>query len=278
MRKNEDRLIPREKTSRIIYLERRGREKKGYVLWGLCFGLLGIICILYCVAIAIGGAGTSFFLIWAVLGAFFVLLGLLLSRRSLMERLPAWFKGMALGLFFFAVLVFGAVEGLILSQYHAVPEPGADYVIILGAQWKVTGPSEVLRRRLDKAIEYLQANPDTKVIVSGGQGTNEPVAEAVGMQEYLVNAGISDTRILVEAHSTNTYENLVFSRGLLDPGKDRVVVVTNNFHLFRAVKIAARQGYENVEGLAASSVIWMAPNNLLREFLGVLKDFLAGNL
>lgn len=278
MRRHEDRLIPREKTSRIIYLERRGREKKGYKAWGMCSCLVGVACILYCVAIAIGGAGTNFFLIWAVLGAVFVLLGLLLSRRSLMERLPGWFKGIALGLFLFALLVFGVVEGLILSQYRAVPEHGADYVIILGAQWKATGPSEVLRRRLDKAIEYLRANPDTKVIVSGGQGANEPVAEAVGMQEYLVNAGISDTRILVESHSTNTHENLVFSRGLLDSRKDRVVVVTNNFHLFRAVQIAWKQGYENVEGLAASSVVWMAPNNLLREFLGVIKDLLAGNM
>ena len=278
MRKNADRLIPREKTSRIIYLERRGREKKRYVVWGLCFGLLGALCILYCAAIAIGGAGTRFFLIWAVLGAVFVLLGLILSRRGLMERLPGWFKGIMLTLFLLALLVFGTIEGLILSQYRAVPAPGADYVIILGAQWKVTGPSEVLRRRLDSAIAYLQANPDTKVIVSGGQGANEPVAEAVGMQEYLVNAGISDTRILVEANSTNTYENLVFSRSLLDPGKDRVVVVTNNFHLFRAMKIAQKQGYKNVEGMAASSVMWMAPNNLLREFLGVIKDFMAGNL
>ena len=53
--------------------------------------------------------------------------------------------------------------------------------------------------------------------------------------------------------------------------------MTNNFHVFRAVKIARKQGYQ-AEGLAADSVLWMAPNNLLREFLGVLKDYAVGNM
>ncbi|MCI9142979.1 MAG: YdcF family protein, partial [Lachnospiraceae bacterium] len=56
------------------------------------------------------------------------------------------------------------------------------------------------------------------------------------------------------------------------------VIVTNNFHMFRALGIARKQGYANVEGLAAGSVLGMGPNNLLREFLGVVKDFLVGNL
>ena len=58
----------------------------------------------------------------------------------------------------------------------------------------------------------------------------------------------------------------------------KVVIVTNNFHVFRALGIARKQGYANVEGLAASSVLGMGPSNLLREFLGVLKDFIVGNL
>ena len=57
-----------------------------------------------------------------------------------------------------------------------------------------------------------------------------------------------------------------------------MVIVTNNFHVFRALKIAEKQGYTNVEGLAASAVAGLLPNNLLREFAGVLKDFIFGNL
>ena len=81
------------------------------------------------------------------------------------------------------------IEGMIVSQFHATAQEGADYVIILGAQWKTSGPSYVLQKRLDKAIEYLNANPETKVIVSGGQGYNEPISEAEGMQGYLKPPG-----------------------------------------------------------------------------------------
>ena len=172
----------------------------------------------------------------------------------------------------------GMVEGLILSQYNAQARDGADYLIVLGAQWKSTGPSEVLRRRLDKAADYLSRNPGTKVIVSGGQGGNEAITEASGMRAYLMDAGIDESRILLEDKSENTYENLVFSGAFLDRGTDNVVVVTNNFHMFRALGIARKQGYTHVEGLAAKSVLGMGPNNLLREFFGVVKDFFVGHL
>ena len=98
------------------------------------------------------------------------------------------------------------------------------------------------------------------------------------MRGYLLQAGIEESRILVEDASSNTYENLVFSGELLDRENDKVVIVTNNFHVFRALSIAKKQGYHKAEGLAASSVLGMGPNNLLREFLGVLKDFWVGNL
>lgn len=101
------------------------------------------------------------------------------------------------------------------------------------------------------------------------------------MAGYLQEAGIAPERILVENKSRNTHENLAFSAELpgldLDKETCRVVVVTSNFHVFRAVGIAKKQGYQ-AEGLAADSVRYMLPNNLLREFVGVLKDVLVGNM
>lgn len=238
---------------------------------------LGVLCLLYCAAIALSGFGTKFFLIWGALGTASLLLGLLLYRREIVKAMPGWLKAAAVGSFCVGLLVFCAVEGMILSCFGAAAQPGADYCIILGAQWKAEGPSEVLRKRLDKAIEYLRANPDTVAVVSGGQGSNETVSEAAGMRQYLLDAGIGEERILLEDRSSNTRENLAFSAGLLEKKDARVVVVTNNFHIFRALGIARKQGYR-VEGLAADSTVWMLPNNLLREFLGVLKDFAVGNL
>ena len=278
MRRDRNNRVSYEKAKKVIYLERSGKAQNGVPMSAVLFWLLGVCCILYCGGIAVMGFGTYFFLIWGVMGIAFLLVGTLLSKRELMDRIPTWIKMTAIVLFFAGLLLFGSVEGLILSQYTATARPGADYVIVLGAQWKPEGPSEVLRRRLDKALQYLNENPDTNVIVSGGQGSNEPVSEAAGMRQYLIDAGIDEKRILVEDASANTYENLVFSGRFLDLKNDKVVILTNNFHMFRALGIAKKQGYKNVEGMAASSLPGMAPHNLLREFLGVVKDFMVGNL
>lgn len=200
-----------------------------------------------------------------------------MSRRAFVASLPKWLKVIATVGFCTGLLLFVVVEGLILSRFRGDAGPGADYCIVLGAQWKKSGPSDVLRRRLDRAVEYLKENPNTIVIVSGGQGPDEVIAEAAGMRQYLMDAGIEGERIRMEDKSTSTRENLAFSAVFFDKENVRTVIVTNNFHVFRAVKIAQKQGYQ-AEGLAADSVVWMVPNNLLREFFGVVKDFLTGNM
>lgn len=279
MRRNrKEHLIPLERSRRIIQIERRGYTPGGHPVLAGIFGMLGLLCVIYCIGIAITGFGTYFFLIWGAIGACSLALAAILRSGRAMNAIPVWIKGIFCALFCIGLLVFGAVEVEILSQYGAQAPPGADYLIILGAQWKSTGPSEVMRRRLDRAIAYLEENPDTKAIVTGGQGGNETIPEAVGMREYLLQAGIGEERIFVEDSSTSTYKNLVFSAELLNPEDDSVVIVTNNFHVFRAVSIAKKQGYRNVEGLAASAPLGSGPNNLLREFMGVVKDFFVGNL
>lgn len=277
-RSRKENLIPFEKSRRTIQIDKRGYIPGGHPALAGIFGIIGLLCIIYCMVVAVTGFGTYFFMIWGVLGVCSLGLALIVRSGRIMKAVPVWLKGLFWILFCAGLLLFGAVEAKILARYNAQASPGADYVIILGAQWKSTGPSEMLRRRLDKAIEYLEQNPDTKVIVSGGQGANESIPEALGMQEYLVGAGIGEERILVEDRSTSTYENLVFGAQFLNPDEDRVVIVTNNFHVFRAQSIAKKQGYQNVEGLAASTPLGSEPNNLLREFMGVVKDFFVGNL
>lgn len=241
--------------------------------------VVGILCVLYCISIGLFmGYGTSFFLVWGALGAGMIGLGWFLAHKEWVNSLPRWFRS----IFFVAVgsglALFLLVEGLILAQFGAKAPAGADYCLILGAQMKKHGPSDVLRRRLDTAITYLEENPKTMVIVSGGKGDNEEVTEARGMFEYLTAKGIAPERILLEETSKNTWENLHYSSQLIDPAKDSVVLVTNNFHVFRATGIAGKMGYERLHGLAADSYPFMVPNNMLREFLGVIKDSVVGNL
>lgn len=256
----------------VLYRKKRKKRKKATLLCARIFCILGIACIVYCVGIAMFGFGTWFFLIWGGLGVSSLILSAILRNERFLAVIPGWVKVTCCGIFFLGLLVFCTVEGLILSQYHAQAKPGADFCIILGAQWKAAGPSGVLKKRLDSAAAYLEQNPGTMVIVSGGQGANEPMAEADGMREYLIEAGIEEDRIMVENRSTSTYENLAFCGELLNKEKDRVVIVTNNFHVFRALGIAKKQGYALTEGLAADSTLGMGPNNLLREFFGVIKD------
>ena len=270
-------LIPFDKSKRVIYLEERGRQKgKGLALFLV---VAGVLCFLYCLSIFFFmGYGTKFFLIWGAMAVVCEGIAWLLLHRSYLQRIPLWLRRGCMICVCIGILLFVMVEGLVFSQVGATASAGADYVLILGAQWKSNGPSYMLQKRLDKAIEYLQANPQTKVIVSGGQGSNEPISEAEGMQGYLIEAGIDVERILMEDESTSTAENLMFSGKLLDTETDRVVLVTNNYHVFRATQIAQKKGYTQVEGLAADSHIGMLPNNLLREFFAVIKDFMVGNL
>lgn len=241
--------------------------------------VLGIACILYCLGIALFvNFGTRFFLIWGVGGALLAVLGWLIGFTGFWRIVPLWLKitaGVVIGA---GLLLLIVVEGMILSRFGAKAPAGADYVIVLGAQIRADGPSYVLQKRLDAALLYLQENPETQVIVSGGKGANEPVSEAEGMYDYLKERGIAEERILLETQSRNTYENLSNSSSLLQKETDEVVIVTNNFHVFRALGIARQEGYGNVYGLAADSYPLMLPNNMLREFFGVIKDRLAGNL
>lgn len=273
--------IPIEKSKRVIYLEkRRGKSaQRGWINFtaGVLF-VVALLCFLYCAGVFCVGFGTYFFLIWGVIGVLCLCLGWLLRHPNKLVAIPRWVRRMFMGIFLVGMLCFCLVEGMILAEFQSEPISGADYCVILGAQWKTTGPGDVLRRRLDAAIDYLEENAETMVIVTGGQGDNEIIPEGVGMKQYLMENGIKETRILVEDNATNTCENLMYSAEFLNPEEDSVVLVTSNFHVFRAVKIAQKQGYEKVSGLAADSMAGLLPNNLLREFLGVVKDFIIGNM
>ncbi|MCM1543158.1 MAG: YdcF family protein [Blautia sp.] len=279
MSREKKQLIPLEKSKRVIYLDRRGAVKRQKPVAAVSFGVLGIFCLGYFgYQFLFVNTGTMFYMVWGLLAVVCGALSFFLAHRNWVEKIPKGLRWMIKILFGAGVALFLIVEGMVLGQFHASPPPGADVCIILGAQMKTSGPSDVLRRRLDRALEYLRESPDTIVVVSGGQGSDEPVSEAQGMKDYLAAQGIAEERILMEDTSTNTLENLNYSARLIDKGSDHVVIVTNNFHVFRAVAIARKQGYGAVEGMAASTHRGNVLNNLLREFFGVVKDFLVGNL
>ena len=161
---------------------------------------------------------------------------------------------------------------MIIKGAIQAPAAGLNYVIVLGAHVRPAGPSRALALRLDRAYTYALENPDAVLIVSGGQGSNEPCTEASSMKQYLMDKGLSENRILMEDQSTNTRENLIFSAQLI-PDNASVGIVSNGFHICRALHLAKVLGYKNAAGIPAKSDLITQPANLLREFFAVVKDF-----
>ena len=90
--------------------------------------------------------------------------------------------------------------------------------------------------------------------------------------------GIDESRIIKEDKSINTKQNFDYSMELVDLKDKKVGIVTNNFHAYRASKIAEKCGLKNVSVIAAGSVKTYLPNNMFREVLAVVKDFIVGNI
>ena len=232
-----------------------------------------VCCELYGIKVFLAGSGTAFFAIWLIIGLVFAALAYAV-KRSVWKRLPRTARRIICILLCIGILFFAVVEGCIMSRFFDKGAEDLDYIIVLGAQVYENGPSPILNCRLWVALQYLIENPDTICIVSGGQGYNEPFPEAVGMENYLIENGISPERIIKEPESQNTKENLEFSKRLIPEDDATVGVVTNNFHVFRAIQTAKRIGISNVYGIAAYTPVGFLPNNLLREFFGVVKFYI----
>ena len=239
--------------------------------------ICGIMSFLYGIMIWMIQSGSMFFAAWFLLGGIF-LLAAAGFYTGIITAVPGWARALVLIILAAAIAVFALFEIRIASCFGMQAEPGMDYIIVLGAQVKEDGPSVVLKYRLDAAYDYLTENPETKCIVTGSQGSNEPVTEASGMQAYLVSRGIDASRIILEEQADNTVQNLVYSSELMDREDASVAIVTNNFHLFRALHIAAAHGYRDVHGISAYSTALYLPNNMAREFFGVCKDLVRGDL
>ena len=155
----------------------------------------------------------------------------------------------------------------------------APYVVVLGAAVYGTDPSITLQHRLEGAARYLDANPQAKAVVSGGQGEGEDISEAECMRRYLVEHGIAADRILLEDRSTSTKENLAFSKAVIEAdGGDasRIAIISSAYHLYRAKRMASALGMDAI-GVAGSDgyPIYMF-GMYLREAAAVAKLWIFG--
>lgn len=187
-----------------------------------------------------------------------------LIRRGLFIMLVVW------------GLSFIAIEGVILSGSTPAQNPEASYVVVLGAAVHGDKVSLALKSRLDKAREYLDRYPQAAAVLSGGQGPKENLAEAEAMKRYLIASGVSGGRLLVEDRSTSTSENfkdtkrLLQEKGVWRDGM-RIAVVTNDFHVSRADRLAKSYGFKPLS-YPASTPAQVRVNCYLREYFAYMKS------
>lgn len=248
---------------------------------GVAFLICGALCILYYVGIVLyAGLRASFAWFWLFLGGAFFLIGAV-CRVSVLQaafgRIPAAIKLLGGILLAVGLAVFLLLEGCIISGMIRSPKEPVEYLIVLGAQVKGTRVSKALHQRLSRAAEYLQEHEDTIVIVSGGQGSGEDISEAQAMKNWLIEQGIARERILEEDKSVNTSQNIRFSQELIEDKEAAVGIVSNDFHVFRAVHIAKAQGLDAVS-IPAPSSPGMYPHYMMREAFAVMKDLAVGNM
>ena len=254
-------------------------KKSGRILnWFIL--IFGLACIAYYLALGIAVRfGQSLQFLWLIAGLACVGRFLYWLYVDKSGRYPPRKPVRILRILFCLVLAFFLIaEAVILAGGLTPAQPGLDAIIVLGAKVNGREPSGSLRNRITVAVEYLNANPDTIAILSGGQGTDEDISEAQCMYENMLAAGIDPSRLTLEDRSTDTSENLRFSRELLPDNVETIGLVTNNFHMFRALALARALGWENVSGVPVATTMFSLPHYLMREFIGVVYETVRGNL
>ncbi len=212
------------------------------------------------------------------LGSFLILCGIFEAkiRKITQKGIGKYIKFLVIALLCAEIILVGFIA--IYGQNDNV-DYTEDAVIVLGAGVRGDRLTVPLKLRLDSAIKYHAKNPDALIVVTGGKGFQETVTEASVMEKYLLSHGVPQEKIIKEEMATSTNENMRYSKELLDArfdGKYSVVVVTNNFHIYRGTSIAKLEGFSDVYHLHASLQWYNYLPCYLRESLAILKMWVFG--
>jgi uncharacterized SAM-binding protein YcdF (DUF218 family) len=211
---------------------------------------------------------------------------IILSSLFRIADMPGWLSAVWFGVLFvvafylFHVFVFLTTLALYNMSKPRIPQ---DYLIILGSGLIDGKVPPLLAGRIDRALRFAQKQQAKTgalpvLIMSGGQGSDEPRSEAAAMQEYAEMQGYAHERILLEDQSTNTLENMRFSKIIMDermgePANCQLyscAFVSNGYHLLRAGIYAKKAGLKKALGLGAKTARYYRPNAVIREYIAFL--------
>lgn len=243
-------------------------------------GLLGVTCIVLCIPplvmyriLNLGNAtGLLAGLILIIYGIFAGIV-----NRGITALWSNIYGKIAIGIVAAVIalaLVMAFIISVLIINAANTRASGDETLVILGCQVKGTRPSLMLTERLDAAKVYLDEHEDTYCILSGGKGPDEGISEAQCMYNYLTEQGVSADRLILEDRSTSTRENLLYSMEII---KERglstnVAIVTNEFHEYRAFKIAEKLNIKPV-AVPACTHWWLFTTYFMREWYGVIYEW-----
>lgn len=240
--------------------------------------LIGLCCIIYYIG-TIFFSRINFSKFFLAIGILFIIIGaavFFLEGRYLSKKIS--FVINIIKIMIFTILVsFIIIESLIVYNGNKTDKADVDYLVVLGAGLWGDSPSLALQERLDESLKFIRANPNIKVVLSGGKGAGETITEAEGMKRYLISHGVNETQLIKEENSTNTKENMQFTKNLLNKidGREniKIKIVTNNFHMYRAKLLARNSGFI---AYGEPSVLYplLIPTYYTREYLAVIKTLI----
>ncbi|MFV0561384.1 MAG: YdcF family protein [Enterococcus sp.] len=245
------------------------------------FGIYALILFLYWNSIVVLRKETRSFANMLTLFLALLLTLFILSNLFLISALSSW-AGMLFSVFpaillYFFVLFLNYLSVSVLYQFNH-PRYRQDYIIVLGAGL-LNGDTvtPLLAKRINKAIAFYRAQERATLrpphlLMSGGQGADEKIPEAIAMKNYALEKGIPKEQILVETNSTTTLENMLFSKEIMDQRSHssyRAIFTSNNYHIFRA-GMYARQANLKADGIGSKTAFYYLPNAFLREYIAIL--------
>ncbi|MGN1308049.1 MAG: YdcF family protein, partial [Faecousia sp.] len=198
---------------------------------------LGLFALGVFVWLTIYGYQFAGFLLCAA-GAVCAVFGVLALLQKRFPKTAKWFRRVFTGLLA-VFLLLSAATGIWLGvSMDGAEEPEAEFVVVLGAGVDGTVPSQALRERLEAAQQYMAEYPDAILILSGGQGSNENLAEAECMYRWLTERGADPERLRREENATSTEENIAYSLDLIEAEfgvrPEKIGVISAEYHLLRA--------------------------------------------
>lgn len=239
-----------------------------------------LVGVVYGVWICLPGFFNAGTLLGVVLAVLIVLCGIFAPQlrqflKWTWKHIPGRITLCVVGAVLAAFLGVCGYNGAMMAKYAEVPLEQVNCVMILGCQVHGISPGGELENRLNTALPLIEADTDIPVIVTGGQGRGEYITEAQCMKQWLMEHGVSESRIYTEEESTSTEENFSNSVPIMEQLgiTDGVAVVTNDFHQYRAELNARRSGI-SVGHYSAGTSALVFPNYIIRELAALFFEFM----